>query len=154
MASSPRPTGDHRRLLRFPLPGGVDAVRLPSTIADEVLDEALRSDAAWLLLDATGAEDRVEAVGLQVAQALGRSSRTPARTCLVCRRRPSVIPAEVATFATIEDACQARLFDEAGFGSGWAPAPPGFPAPGRPAVSGRVPSTTSARRSTPSATCG
>jgi hypothetical protein len=71
----------------------------------------------------TGAEDRVEAVGLQVAQALGRSSRTPARTCLVCRRRPSVIPAEVATFATIEDACQARLFDEARFGSGWAPAP-------------------------------
>ena len=154
MASSPRPTGDHRRLLRFPLPGGVDVVRLPSTIADEVLDEALRSDAAWLLLDATGAEDRVEAVGLQVAQALGRSSRTPARTCLVCLRRPSVIPAEVATFATIEDACQARLFDEAGFGSGWAPAPPGFPAPGRPAVSGLVPSTTSARRSTPSATCG
>jgi hypothetical protein len=123
MASSPLPTGDHRRLLRFTLPGGVDAVRLPSTIADEVLDEALRSDAAWLLLDATGAEDRVEAVGLQVAQALGRSSRTPARTCLVCRRRPSVIPAEVATFATIEDACQARLSDEAGFGSGWAPAP-------------------------------
>jgi hypothetical protein len=34
-----------------------------------------------------------------------------------------VIPAEVATFATIEDACQARLFDEAGFGSGWASAP-------------------------------
>jgi hypothetical protein len=33
-------------LLRFPLPGGVHAVRLPSTLTDEVLDEALQSEAA------------------------------------------------------------------------------------------------------------
>jgi hypothetical protein len=114
-----------RRLLHFPLPGGVDAVRLPSTIVDEVLDEALRSDAPWLLLDASGAEEDAETVAHLVAGALAHSSRSAARTCLVCRRRvPAVGAAGVATFATVEDACQARLFDDAGFGAGWAaPAP-------------------------------
>jgi hypothetical protein len=28
----------------------------------------------------------------------------------------------VATFATVEDACQSRLFEDAGFGTGWEPA--------------------------------
>jgi hypothetical protein len=103
----------------------VEAVRLPSSIVDEVLEEALRSDASWLLLDASGAEDGVETVAGLVARALGRSSRAADRTCLVCRRRSAAVVAEeVATFATVEDACQARLFHDAGFGAGWvAPAP-------------------------------
>jgi hypothetical protein len=105
------------------LPGGVDAVRLPGSITDDELDEVLRSAAAWLLVDATGSEDGVEAVVAQVARALGRSSRATGRTCLVCRRRLPAGTVEVATFVTVEDACQARLFDEAGFGAGWAPAP-------------------------------
>jgi hypothetical protein len=117
------PPADRRRILHFPLPGGVDAVRLPSRITDEVLDEALRSDAAWLLLDATGAEEGPEVVALGVVRALERSSRPPAGTCLVCRRPPSVVAVELATFATVEDACQARLFADAGFGAGWGPAP-------------------------------
>ena len=125
MALTASPTAGARRLLRYPLPGGVDAVRLPSTIADEVLDEALRTDAPWLLLDASGAEDRAEAVARQVGRALARSTRATTRTCLVCRRRvPAFGGAEVAVFATVEDACQARLFADAGFGTGWAaPAP-------------------------------
>src|SRR3954468_20779313 len=36
-------------LPRVPLPGGVEAARLPSRVDGAVLDEALRSDAAWLL---------------------------------------------------------------------------------------------------------
>jgi hypothetical protein len=99
----------------------VAVVRLPSRIGADVLDEALRSDAPWLLLDATGAEEGVEALAPRVAQALERSPRPAARTCLVCRRR--LPAAAVATFATVEDACQARMLDGAGFGSGWAPAP-------------------------------
>jgi hypothetical protein len=124
MALAPPSAAGPLPLLRFPLPGGVEAVRLPSTIADEVLDEALRSDAPWLLLDASGAEEGVETAAHVVARGLGRSSRPPARTCLVCRRRPALEEAGVATFTTVEDACQARLFDAAGFGAGWsAPAP-------------------------------
>lgn len=122
MALPATPEAAHR-LLRFPLPGGVEAVRLPSAMADEVLDEALRSDAPWLLLDATGAEEAAETVARQVVRALERSSRAAARTCLVCRRRVPAVAVEVATFATVEDACQARLFKDAGFGAGWAPAP-------------------------------
>jgi hypothetical protein len=125
MALTAPPAAGPHHLLRYPLPGDVDAVRLPSAIADDLLDEALRSDAPWLLLDASGAEDGVETVARQVARALGRSARAPARTCLVCRRRlPAVGLAEVATFATVEDACQAKLFDDAGFGTGWAPPAP------------------------------
>jgi hypothetical protein len=119
----PPPPADGRRLLHVPLPGGVDAVRLPSTITGEVLDEALQSQAAWLLLDATGAEDAAAAVALRIERALERSSRTPAATCLVCRRRPSGVPVGLATFASVEDACQARLFADTGLGPGWAPMP-------------------------------
>jgi hypothetical protein len=119
----PAGPANRRPLLRFPLPGGVDAVRLPSVFADEVLEQALRSDAGWLLLDATGAEEGVEAVHLQVSRALRRSPRAEGRTCLVCRRRLSAPSDEVATFVTVEDACQARLLEEAGFGTGWGPAP-------------------------------
>ena len=123
MALTAPPAGP-RPHLGFPLPGGVDAVRLPSTIAVEDLDDALRSDAPWLLLDASGAEEGVETVARKVVRALARSSRATGRTCLVCRRRPPRGLAEVATFVTVEDACQARLLDEAGFGAGWAaPAP-------------------------------
>jgi hypothetical protein len=101
----------------------VDAVRLPSAVTDEVLDEALRSEAAWLLLDATGAEERTATVSALVASAVERSSRAASTTCLVCRRRLPAGADEVATFATVEDACQARLLADAGFGTGWAPAP-------------------------------
>jgi hypothetical protein len=111
-------------LLRFPLPGGVEVVRLPSTLGNEVLDEALRTDAGWLVLDATGAEAGVETVHPQVARALLRSPRAEGRTCLVCRRRRLQAPTDgVTTFATVEDACQARLLEESGFGTGWGPPP-------------------------------
>jgi hypothetical protein len=116
-------SAERSSLLRFPLPGGVDVVRLPSAVTDEVLDEALRSEAAWLLLDATGAEERTETVSALVASAVDRSSRATSTTCLVCRRRLLAGADEVATFATVEDACQARLLADAGFGTGWAPVP-------------------------------
>lgn len=122
MAVLPRSV-ERGSLLRFPLPGGVDAVRLPSAVTDEVLDEALRSEAAWLLLDATGAEERTETVSALVVSAVDRSSRAASTTCLVCRRRRPTLADGVAAFATVEDACQARLLADAGFGAGWAPVP-------------------------------
>jgi hypothetical protein len=120
MATSSLPAAD-RHVPRSPLPGGIEAARLPSRIGDGVLDEALRSDAEWLLLDASGAEEAVEQLAPRLVRALERSSRAADRTCLVCRRRLTAV--EVATFARVEDACQAQLLAEAGFGVGWSPAP-------------------------------
>jgi hypothetical protein len=101
---------------RGTLTGGVVAVRLPALVSERLLAAVMELDAAWLVVDLRTVDGDPDVILERVTAALRRSARSIERTCAVLPPRPG---AAVATFATLADACQAKLFFDAGFGPGW-----------------------------------
>ena len=101
---------------RGTLTGGVVAVRLPPLVSERLLAAVMALDAAWLVVDVHAVSGDPDVILERLTAALRRSARSVERTCAVLPPRPG---AAVATFATLADACQAKLFFDAGFGPGW-----------------------------------
>jgi hypothetical protein len=111
----PTATGCSASTLR----GGIAAIRLPHLVSERMLADVMQVNAAWLAIDIRGVGESTGVVIDQLEAAVVRSRRPVNRTCAVASGKPE---AAIATFASLEDACQAKLFLDAGFGPGWQPA--------------------------------
>ena len=123
-AATPHATSASR-FVRYGLPGGVVVVHLPAHLAAGVLEEILRHDGEWLVVDVRDVAAPVEEVVLEVTRLRDAARRPRERMCVVARTR--VTGADIVTFASIGDACLAKSLSEAGFGAGWSPEHPVTP---------------------------
>jgi hypothetical protein len=107
------------------VPGGIAVVcleRLPTTGADDDDVELLIGiDAEWVLVDARACPSSTDEIVATIALACIRNGRRQDRTCAVVRTRSLV--GSVLTFGSVEDACQMKLFLDAGYGAGWRSRP-------------------------------